>query len=70
MSNENFILSVVPDQPATARSSSYRRTRPQGVLHTASGARPSGPPPQTERKSKATSDGTEKSVLCIHNIVN
>ncbi|XP_038552902.1 uncharacterized protein C3orf67 homolog isoform X2 [Micropterus salmoides] len=53
----------VPDQTATARSTSYRRSRPQGVLHTAAGSRVSGPPPQTGRKSSAASDGVDGSVL-------
>ncbi|XP_037643270.1 uncharacterized protein C3orf67 homolog isoform X1 [Sebastes umbrosus] len=55
----------VPDQSTTARSTSYRRSRPQGVLHTASGSRVSGPPPQTGRKSSAAPDGTDRSVLFI-----
>ncbi|XP_039652329.1 uncharacterized protein C3orf67 homolog isoform X2 [Perca fluviatilis] len=56
----------VPDQSTTARSTSYRRSRPQGVLHTASGFRVSGPPPQTGRSS-AASDGMEGSALFISN---
>uniref|UniRef100_A0A3B5AW17 Uncharacterized protein n=1 Tax=Stegastes partitus TaxID=144197 RepID=A0A3B5AW17_9TELE len=61
MSNGNFFLSAVPDHCATARSTSYRRTRPQAVLHTASGSRASGPPPQTGRKSNASADTMESS---------
>uniref|UniRef100_A0A3P8T054 CFAP20 domain containing n=1 Tax=Amphiprion percula TaxID=161767 RepID=A0A3P8T054_AMPPE len=67
MCNGNFFLSAVPDHSATARSTSYRRTRPQAVLHTASGSRASGPPPQTGRKSNASSDTMERSVLFIQN---
>uniref|UniRef100_A0A3Q1HSJ2 Uncharacterized protein n=1 Tax=Acanthochromis polyacanthus TaxID=80966 RepID=A0A3Q1HSJ2_9TELE len=51
-----FSSDCVPDHSATARSTSYRRTRPQAVLHTASGSRASGPPPQTGIKSNARSD--------------
>ncbi|KAM4587296.1 protein CFAP20DC [Odontesthes bonariensis] len=51
----------VSDQSPTARSTSYRRTRPQGILHTASGSRVSGLSPQTGRKSSATSDRMERS---------
>ncbi|XP_059186019.1 uncharacterized protein C3orf67 homolog isoform X2 [Centropristis striata] len=58
----------VPDQSTTARSGSYRRTKPQGVLHTASGSRVSGPPPQSARKSSAASDGVDKSALFISNV--
>ncbi|XP_070759257.1 protein CFAP20DC [Enoplosus armatus] len=54
----------VPDQTPTARSTSYRRTRPQGVVHTTTGSRVSGPPPQTGRKSSAASDS---GVLFISN---
>uniref|UniRef100_A0A3B4G784 Uncharacterized protein n=1 Tax=Pundamilia nyererei TaxID=303518 RepID=A0A3B4G784_9CICH len=36
-------------------STCYRRTRPQGILHTASGSRASGPPLLTGRKSKESS---------------
>ncbi|XP_008284031.1 protein CFAP20DC [Stegastes partitus] len=50
-----FSSDCVPDHCATARSTSYRRTRPQAVLHTASGSRASGPPPQTGRKSNGSS---------------
>ncbi|XP_044030317.1 uncharacterized protein C3orf67 homolog isoform X2 [Siniperca chuatsi] len=57
----------VTDQTATARSTSYRRTRPRGVLHTAAGSRVSGPPPQTGRKSSAAADGMDRSVLFISN---
>ncbi|XP_051271717.1 uncharacterized protein C3orf67 homolog isoform X1 [Dicentrarchus labrax] len=57
----------VPDQSATARSTSYRRTRPPGVAHTASGSRVTGPPPQTGRKISAASDGMDSSVLLISN---
>ncbi|XP_054473499.1 uncharacterized protein C3orf67 homolog [Anoplopoma fimbria] len=51
----------VPDHSTTAISTGYRRSRPQGVLHTASGSTLSGPPPQTGRKSSAASDGMERS---------
>ncbi|XP_032370199.1 protein CFAP20DC isoform X2 [Etheostoma spectabile] len=54
----------VPDQSTTA---SYRRSRPQGVLHTSSGFRVSGPSPQTGRRSNGASDGREGSVLFISN---
>uniref|UniRef100_A0A3Q4MYP8 OCRE domain-containing protein n=1 Tax=Neolamprologus brichardi TaxID=32507 RepID=A0A3Q4MYP8_NEOBR len=37
--------------PTTARSTCYRRTRPQGILHTASGSRASGPPLLTGRNT-------------------
>ncbi|KAK2862033.1 hypothetical protein Q5P01_001566 [Channa striata] len=60
----NLVTSdVVPDQPGTARSSSYRRTRPQGVSHPASGSRASGPPPPTGRKGSAASDRMNNSAL-------
>ncbi|KAJ4927103.1 hypothetical protein JOQ06_014840, partial [Pogonophryne albipinna] len=57
----------VPDQSTTARSTGYRRPRPQGVLHTASGSRVSGPPPQTGRKSSAASEEMDKSLLFVSN---
>ncbi|XP_075316118.1 protein CFAP20DC [Odontesthes bonariensis] len=57
-----FSSDSVSDQSPTARSTSYRRTRPQGILHTASGSRVSGLSPQTGRKSSATSDRMERSV--------
>ncbi|KAM8756571.1 protein CFAP20DC [Acanthopagrus schlegelii] len=57
----------VPDPSATARSSSHRRTRPQGVSHTASGSQVSGPLTQTGRKSSALSVGTDRSVPFISN---
>ncbi|XP_026202862.1 uncharacterized protein C3orf67 homolog isoform X3 [Anabas testudineus] len=56
-----------PDQSGTARPGSYRRTRPQGFSHTASGSRASGPPPQTGRKSSTVSD-REDSALFISNM--
>ncbi|XP_040890484.1 uncharacterized protein C3orf67 homolog isoform X2 [Toxotes jaculatrix] len=56
----------VPDQSGTARSTSYRQTRAQGVLYTASGSRVLGPPPQTGRKSSTVSGGMD-SVLFISN---
>ncbi|XP_076607536.1 protein CFAP20DC isoform X1 [Chaetodon auriga] len=56
------------DESATARSTSYRRTRPQGVLHTASGSRVSGPPTQIGRKSKAASDGMDINTLFNSNM--
>ncbi|XP_041817858.1 uncharacterized protein C3orf67 homolog isoform X2 [Chelmon rostratus] len=58
----------VSDESATARSSSYRRTRPQGVLHTASGSRVSGPPTQIGRKSNAASDGMDINILLNSNM--
>uniref|UniRef100_A0A3B5AUI7 CFA20 domain-containing protein n=1 Tax=Stegastes partitus TaxID=144197 RepID=A0A3B5AUI7_9TELE len=45
---------------------SYRRTRPQAVLHTASGSRASGPPPQTGRKSNASADTMESSCKVLY----
>ncbi|XP_026163039.1 protein CFAP20DC isoform X2 [Mastacembelus armatus] len=51
----------VPDQSATARSTSHRQTRPQIVLHKASGSRASGLIPQTARKSSAAADGMDRS---------
>ncbi|XP_042362514.1 uncharacterized protein C3orf67 homolog [Plectropomus leopardus] len=57
----------VPDQSTTARSTTYRQSRPQGVSLAASGSRVSGPPPQTGKKSSAASDGTDISVLLITN---
>ncbi|XP_010738184.3 protein CFAP20DC isoform X1 [Larimichthys crocea] len=56
-----------PDPSPTARSTSYRRTKPQGVLHTLSGSRVPGPPPLPGRKSTAASDRTDKSVHFISN---
>ncbi|XP_068451276.1 protein CFAP20DC isoform X2 [Clinocottus analis] len=50
----------VPDHSTAAVSTSYRRSRHQGVLHKASGSTLSGPPPQTGRKSSAASDGMDK----------
>ncbi|XP_010780762.1 protein CFAP20DC isoform X3 [Notothenia coriiceps] len=60
----------VPDQSTTARSTGYRRARPQGVLHTASGSRVSGPPPQTGRKSSAASEEMDKSLLFVSNVAS
>ncbi|XP_029287819.1 protein CFAP20DC isoform X2 [Cottoperca gobio] len=57
----------VPDQSTSARPTGYRRSRPQGVLYTASGSRVSGPPPPTGRKSSAASDQMNRSVLFISN---
>ncbi|KAK5872549.1 hypothetical protein PBY51_013236 [Eleginops maclovinus] len=57
----------VPGQSTSARSTGYRRSRPQGVLHTASGSRVSGPPPQTGRKSRAASEEMDKSLLFVSN---
>uniref|UniRef100_A0A3Q0SGG3 Uncharacterized protein n=1 Tax=Amphilophus citrinellus TaxID=61819 RepID=A0A3Q0SGG3_AMPCI len=54
--------------PATARSTSYRRTRPQGILHIASGSRASGQPPLTRRKSKVPLDGIERNVVISHSL--
>ncbi|XP_056294471.1 uncharacterized protein C3orf67 homolog isoform X2 [Pseudoliparis swirei] len=50
----------VPDHSTTAISTGYRRSRPQGVLHKASGSPLSGPSPQTGRNSNAASDGVER----------
>ncbi|XP_034388150.1 uncharacterized protein C3orf67 homolog isoform X2 [Cyclopterus lumpus] len=58
----------VPDHSTTAISTGYRRSRPQGVLHKASGSTLSGPPPQTGRKSSAASDGMDKNVLFFSNV--
>ncbi|KAL3058731.1 hypothetical protein OYC64_010807 [Pagothenia borchgrevinki] len=60
----------VPDQSTTARSTGYRRPKPQGVLHTASGSRVSGPPPQTGRKSSAASEEMDKSLLFVSNVAS
>lgn len=54
--------------PATTRSTSYRRTRPQGILHIASGSRTSGQPPLTRRKSKVRADGIERNVVISHTL--
>ncbi|XP_072239133.1 protein CFAP20DC [Leuresthes tenuis] len=61
MKTDPFSSDCVSDQSPTARSTSYRRTRPQGILHTASGSRVSGLSPQTGRKSNTTSDRMERS---------
>ncbi|AWP02711.1 Hypothetical protein SMAX5B_002242 [Scophthalmus maximus] len=58
---------TVPDQLDAASSTSYQQTRPQGVLHTASGSKPSVQPPQTGRKSNTTSGGINRSELLISN---
>ncbi|XP_033995219.1 uncharacterized protein C3orf67 homolog [Trematomus bernacchii] len=60
----------VPDQSTTARSTGYRRPRLQGVLHTASGSRVSGPPTQTGRKSSAASEEMDKSLLFVSNVAS
>uniref|UniRef100_A0A3Q3SKR7 Uncharacterized protein n=1 Tax=Mastacembelus armatus TaxID=205130 RepID=A0A3Q3SKR7_9TELE len=52
------------------RSTSHRQTRPQIVLHKASGSRASGLIPQTARKSSAAADGMDRSVLFISNTLN
>ncbi|KAL7407031.1 hypothetical protein ABVT39_001855 [Epinephelus coioides] len=57
----------VPDQSTTARPASYRRSRPQGGLHTAPGSRASGLPLQTGRKNSEASDGVDRSALFISN---
>ncbi|XP_049894174.1 uncharacterized protein C3orf67 homolog isoform X1 [Epinephelus moara] len=57
----------VPDQSTTARPASYRRSRPQGGLHTAPGSRASGLPFQTGRKNSEASDGVDRSALFISN---
>uniref|UniRef100_A0A8C3A7L5 Uncharacterized protein n=1 Tax=Cyclopterus lumpus TaxID=8103 RepID=A0A8C3A7L5_CYCLU len=64
----NGIFFAVPDHSTTAISTGYRRSRPQGVLHKASGSTLSGPPPQTGRKSSAASDGMDKNVLFFSNV--
>ncbi|XP_030585559.1 protein CFAP20DC isoform X2 [Archocentrus centrarchus] len=56
--------------PATARSTSYRRTRPQGILHIASGSRASGQPPLTRRKSKGSSRMNQKVTTESQSITN
>ncbi|XP_035488645.1 uncharacterized protein C3orf67 homolog isoform X8 [Scophthalmus maximus] len=58
---------TVPDQLDAASSTSYQQTRPQGVLHTASGSKPSVQPPQTGRKSNTTSGRINRSELLISN---
>ncbi|XP_053171503.1 uncharacterized protein C3orf67 homolog [Scomber japonicus] len=68
MRSEHVNPDCVPDQSTTARSATYRKTRLQGLLHTASGSRGSGPPPQTGRKSSAASDEMDRSVFCIQNV--
>ncbi|XP_041836257.1 uncharacterized protein C3orf67 homolog [Melanotaenia boesemani] len=62
----SFRTDYASDQSTTARSTSYRRTRPQGVLYTASGSRASGLSPQTGRKSSTTSERRERSA-CASN---
>ncbi|KAM4582546.1 protein CFAP20DC [Fundulus diaphanus] len=52
----------VHDQSPTATSTSYRRTKPQGVLQTASGSRASSASPKTGRTSRANLDRMERSV--------
>ncbi|XP_029990857.1 protein CFAP20DC [Sphaeramia orbicularis] len=67
----DLIADYAPDQSvsvATTRLASNRKTRPQGVLQTASGSRTSGPPPQNGRKTSAAPDGIDSSVLCISNM--
>nr|XP_012773903.2 uncharacterized protein C3orf67 homolog isoform X2 [Maylandia zebra] len=56
--------------PTTARSTCYRRTRPQGILHTASGSRASGPPLLTGRKSKGSSRMNQKVTTESQSITN
>uniref|UniRef100_A0A3Q2PJ24 CFAP20 domain containing n=1 Tax=Fundulus heteroclitus TaxID=8078 RepID=A0A3Q2PJ24_FUNHE len=46
----------VPDQSPTATSTSYQRTKPQGVLQTASGSRASSASPNTGRTSRPNLD--------------
>ncbi|XP_069392653.1 protein CFAP20DC isoform X2 [Paralichthys olivaceus] len=55
------------DQTVTARSTSHQPTRPQGVLHTASGSRPSVRLPQTGKKSSTAPGGMNRSELFISN---
>ncbi|XP_054877272.1 uncharacterized protein C3orf67 homolog isoform X2 [Poeciliopsis prolifica] len=52
----------VPDQSSTAISTSYLRTKPQGVLQTAAGSRASSASPNTGRTSIANLDRMERSV--------
>uniref|UniRef100_A0A096MB79 CFAP20 domain containing n=1 Tax=Poecilia formosa TaxID=48698 RepID=A0A096MB79_POEFO len=58
--------SAVPDQSSTAISTSYRRTKPQGVLQTAAGSRASSASPNTGRTSIANLDRMERSVCFIY----
>ncbi|KAM4740714.1 protein CFAP20DC [Anableps anableps] len=51
----------VPDQAPTATSTSYRRTKPQGVSQTAAGSRASSASPNTGRTSIANLDRMERS---------
>lgn len=62
----NFFLFAVPDQSSTAISTSYRRTKPQGVLQTAAGSRASSASPNTGRTSIAHLDRMERSVWFIY----
>ncbi|XP_062419763.1 uncharacterized protein C3orf67 homolog isoform X2 [Pungitius pungitius] len=50
----------VADHSTCASSTSYPRSRPRGVLHTASGSRLSGPTTQTGRRSSAASNRMER----------
>lgn len=65
-----LMSNCVSDQSAgvaPTRSSSHQKSRPQGVLQTASGSRVLGPRPQSEVKSRMASDG-ESSALCASNM--
>ncbi|XP_034442229.1 uncharacterized protein C3orf67 homolog isoform X1 [Hippoglossus hippoglossus] len=55
------------DQTGTARSTSHQPTRPQGVLRTASGSRPSARLPKTGKKSSAAPGGMNRSEVFISN---
>ncbi|XP_068172226.1 protein CFAP20DC [Antennarius striatus] len=57
----------VPDQSASARTTSYGRTKPQGVLRSASGSKVSKPSLQTGKKSSTVLDGVNERALPIPN---
>lgn len=65
--NGIFRISAGADQSPSARSTSYRRTRPQGALHTASGSKASTLSPQIVRKNSASSQGLERHLPFSHN---
>ncbi|XP_032404320.1 protein CFAP20DC [Xiphophorus hellerii] len=60
--SDPFSSASVLDQSSTAISTSYRRTKPQGVLQTAAGSRASSASPNTGRTSIAHLDRMERSV--------
>lgn len=59
----NFLL--VGDHSGMARPTSYRQTRPQGVLQSAPGSRAAGPSPLTGRKSSVATDATDGNAVII-----